>query len=174
VKRACNTQETADNEIKFSSTSKGILSVTPNTGPTSEKSNTKTQRTSTNSWPDDIYNYVNLVPSLPDSKKYEILCNHWKPGSDFSFLPHENIGRRFQLAWLSRFPWLAYSAVAKGGFCVTCILSGGENTHNASKLQRLMTSALPPSAPAVQKLCQHGEKSNVHATAVGSSPCYTV
>jgi hypothetical protein len=28
-----------------------------------------------------------------------------------------------------------------------------------------MTSALPPSASAVQKLCQHGEKSNVHATA---------
>ena len=28
-----------------------------------------------------------------------------------------------------------------------------------------MTSALPPSASAVQKLCQYGEKSNVHATA---------
>ena len=28
-----------------------------------------------------------------------------------------------------------------------------------------MTSALPPSASAVQKLCQHGEKSNVHAMA---------
>ena len=28
-----------------------------------------------------------------------------------------------------------------------------------------LTSALPPSASAVQKLCQHGEKSNVHAMA---------
>ena len=55
--------------------------------------------------------------------------------------------------------------MANGGFCVTCVLFGGENTHNASKLQRLMTSALPPSASAVQKLCQHGEKSNVHAMA---------
>jgi hypothetical protein len=165
VKRACNTQETVDSEIKCPSTSKGISSVTPNTGPTSEKSNTKTQRTSTNLWPDDIYNYVNLVSSLPVSKKYEILCNHWKPGSDFSFPPHKNIGRRFRFPWLSRFPWLAYSAVANGGFSVTCVLFGSESTHNASKLQRLMTSALPPSASAVQKLCQHGEKSNAHATA---------
>jgi hypothetical protein len=36
VKRACNTQETVDSEIKFPSTSKEISSVTPNTGPTSE------------------------------------------------------------------------------------------------------------------------------------------
>ena len=43
VKRACNTQETVDSEIKCPSTSKGISSVTPNTGPTSEKSNTKAQ-----------------------------------------------------------------------------------------------------------------------------------
>ena len=101
--------------------------------------------------------------SLPDSKKYEILCNHWKPGSDFSFPAQENIGRRFRFAWLSPFPWLAYSAVANGGFCVTCVIFGGESTHNASKLQRLMTSTLPPSSSAVQKLCQHAE--NVHATA---------
>jgi hypothetical protein len=114
------------------------------------------------------------VSSLPDSKKYEILCNHWEPGSDFSFPLHENIGRRFRLPWLSRFPWLAYSAVANGDFWVTSILFGGKNTHNASKLQRMMTSALPPSASAVQKLFQHCEKSNVHATAVGSTPCYTV
>ena len=107
--------------------------------------------------------YVILVSSLPDSKKYEIPCNHWKPGSDFSFPAQENIGRRFRFAWLSRFPWLAYSVVANGGFCVTCVIFGGESTHNASKLQRLMTSALPPSASAVQKLCQHAE--NVHATA---------
>ena len=38
VKRACNTQETVDSEIKCPSTSKGISSITPNTGPTSEKS----------------------------------------------------------------------------------------------------------------------------------------
>ena len=77
MKRACNTQETVDNEIKFPSTSKGISSVTPNTGPTSEKSNTKTQRTSANSWPDDIYNCVNLVSSLPDRAGK----NNFLPGS---------------------------------------------------------------------------------------------
>ena len=105
------------------------------------------------------------MSSLPDSKKYEVLCNHWKPGSDYSFPPDENTGRRFQSAWLTRFPWLAYSAVANGGFCVNCVLFGSENTHDASKLKRLMTSALPPSASALQKLCQHCEKSKVHEIA---------
>ena len=134
VKRACNTQETVDSEIKCPSTSKGISSsVTPNTGLTSEKSNTKTQRTSANLWPDDIYNYVNLVTSLSDSKKCEMLCNHWKPSSDFSFPPHENIGRRFRFAWLSRFLWLTNSAVANGGFCVTCVLFRGESMHASTQ-----------------------------------------
>ena len=32
-------------------------------------------------------------------------------------------------------------------------------------LKRLMTSALPPSASALQKLCQHGEKIKVHEIA---------
>ena len=54
--------------------------------------------------------------------------------------------------------------MANGGFCVPCVLFGGESTHNASKISRLMTSALHPGSSAVQKLSQHGEKSNVHAT----------
>ena len=166
-KRACETQSSIASQSDRPSTSQTFSSVTP----TTKKSDTKTQQipkekpASTNSWPDDIYNYVNLGSSLPESKKYNILCSHWKPGSDYSFPPDENTGRRFQYAWLTRFPWLAYSAVANGGFCINCVLFGGESTHNASKLQRLMTSALPPSASAVQKLCQHGEKSNVHAMA---------
>ncbi len=50
-------------------------------------------------------------------------------------------------------------------FYVPCVLFGGESMHNASKLQRLMTSALSPSVSALQKLLKHCEKSSVHATA---------
>ena len=53
----------------------------------------------------------------------------------------------------------------KRWFCINCVLFRGESTHNASKIQRLMTSALPASASALQKLCQHSEKSKVHETA---------
>lgn len=35
------------------------------------------------------------------------------------------------------FPWLTYSAVSNGAFCIYCFLFGGESTHNATKLQKL-------------------------------------
>ena len=62
-------------------------------------------------------------------------------------------------------------AAENGSFCINCVLFGGESTHNVSKLQRLMTSALRSSASDFQKLCQHSEKSNVQAMA---TPRYTI
>ena len=93
-KRACETQSSIASQSDRPSTSQTFSSVTP----TTKKSDTKTQQipkekpASTDSWPDDIYNYVNLGSSLPESKKYNILCSHWKPGSDYSFPPDENTG----------------------------------------------------------------------------------
>ena len=115
--------------------------------------------------PKDINNYINRVSTFSDAEKYELLSNAWKPVSDYTFPPDKNSGRRFQYSWLSRFPWLVYSAAANGGFCINCVLLGGESTHNASKLQRLMTLPLIPSSSATQKLIQHAQKSKVHETA---------
>ena len=84
-------------------------------------------------WPEDIHNYVNLGSSLPESKKYSL--SSLKPGSDYSFPPDENTGRRFQYECLTRFPWLAYSAAENDSFCINCVLFGGESTHNVSKLE---------------------------------------
>ena len=149
----CKTLLIPASQSNIPRTTRAIPSANPNT----KRSDCKTlcylkeKPACTDPCPDDVYNYVNLGSSLPDSEKYRILCSHWKPASNYSFPPDEKTGRRFQFAWLKRFPWLAYSAVANGGFCVNCLLFGSESTHNASKLQRLMTSALPPSASAVQK-----------------------
>ena len=113
----------------------------------------------------DIYSYVNRVSNLAGFEKFDLLSNTWKPEASYSFPCNKESKRRFQYAWLTRFPWLAHSASANGGFCVNCVLFGGETTHNASKLQRLMTAPLTPSASSVQKLTQHGQTSKVHQTA---------
>ena len=61
-KRACETQSSIASQSDRPSTSQTFSSVTP----TTKKSDTKTQQipkekpASTDSWPDDIYNYVNL------------------------------------------------------------------------------------------------------------------
>ena len=85
--------------------------------------------------------------------------------SEYTFPPDVISGRRFQYDWFTRFPWLVYSAVVNGGFCINCALFGGESTHNASKLQQLMTSGLVPKPSTVQKLNRHALNLKVHETA---------
>ena len=174
-KRVCETQTSASSHSDSPSTSQAFSF--PNVTPTTEKSDTEMPRISREKprspdiWPDDIHNFVNLGSRLPESKKYDILFCHWKPESDYYFLPDENTGRCFQYECLTQFPWLAYSAAENGSFCINCVLFGGESTHIVSKLQRLMTSALCLSASDFQKLCQHSEKSNVQAMA---TLCHTI
>ena len=105
-----------------------------------------------------IYNFVNKSSSLSNAQKYEVLTNTWKPESTYSFPPDGSSGRHFQHGWLTRFPWLAYSAAVNGGFCITCVLFGGESTHNASKLQRLMTIPFIPCTSSLSKLTKHAQK----------------
>ena len=169
-KQVCETQTSASSHSDSPSTSQAFSF--PNVTPTTEKSDTEMPRISKEKpgsldiGPDDIHNFVNLGSSFSESKKYDILFRHRKPESDYYFPPDENTGRRFQYECLTRFPWLAYFAAENSSFCINCVLLGGECTHNVSKLQRLMTSALRSSASAFQKLCQHGEKSNVQAMAI--------
>ena len=60
---------------------------------------------------------------------------------------------------VTRFSWLAYSAVDNGGFCLNCLLFGTEGVHNASRLQRLVSSPLLPSTSSSKKLTDHAMKS---------------
>lgn len=117
--------------------------------------------------PKDIYNFVHCAGNLSDAEKYDLLSSVWKPEKSYEF-PHilvNNKKRKFQQQWLNNFPWLAYSAAANGGFCINCVLFGGESTHNSCKLQRLKSSPLLPSNSTVQKLNDHVKTSKVHETA---------
>ena len=99
-KRECKTLLIPANQSNIPRTTQAIPSANPNT----ERSDSKTlcylkeKPACTDSCPDDVYNYVSLGSSLPDSEKYRILCSHWKPASNYSFPPDEKTGRRFQFA----------------------------------------------------------------------------
>lgn len=76
----------------------------------------------------DICYYADkaIRPSLTDQVKYDLLTKHFRPCSEYQFLPRQEHGkqRRFQFGWLKRFPWLVYSVEANGGFCINCMLFG--------------------------------------------------
>ena len=112
----------------------------------------------------DVGTFYRNVSSISDCKKYELLCNTWKPDPSFVF-PRSSTGRKFQYQWLETFPWLRYSAVCDGAFCINCVLFAGETTHNSSKLIHLFKLPLNDWANACQRLKDHYSKSKVHATA---------
>lgn len=64
------------------------------------------------------------VNALSNGKKYKLLTNHFQPSSNFPFpkVFSNGCNRQFQHKWLSKYPWLVYSKVLKGGFCKFCSL----------------------------------------------------
>eukprot|EP00112_Aurelia_sp_Birch-Aquarium-sp1_P017236 Seg3978.1 transcript_id=Seg3978.1/GoldUCD/mRNA.D3Y31 product="52 kDa repressor of the inhibitor of the protein kinase" protein_id=Seg3978.1/GoldUCD/D3Y31 len=115
-------------------------------------------------FPYDIGNFVNVEIPLTPLQKYDLLCKVWRPEPGYKF-PRNKTARRFQYQWLERFPWLVYSEVLDGAFCIHCLLFGGESTHNASKLQKLFKSPLVAWSSALQKFSDHAVNSQVHRTA---------
>ena len=99
-----------------------------------------------------------------DTRKYDLLCNIWKPDRFFAF-PKNASGRRFQYSWFSSFPWLVYSKFLDGAFCLYCVLFGGESTHNASKLNNLFRAPLNDWKSALRNLNSHCSRSLIHSTA---------
>ena len=85
------------------------------------------------------HHYLN-ASNLTDKEKYELLTNSSKLDCDYC-LPPNSSGHKFQVKWLTEFPWLAYSRSMDGAFCLHCVLfSSTETSHNASKLDRLYRS----------------------------------
>ena len=57
--------------------------------------------------------------------RYEVIKNVYVPSPEFKFPAHDDFGKqqRFSHAWLQdHSPWLAYSKVLNGGFCLPCVL----------------------------------------------------
>jgi len=60
---------------------------------------------------------------LSDEEKFMILKNTWTLNVEYSFstIKQGNQTRCFQIEWLRRFNWLAYSELQNGGFCKYCV-----------------------------------------------------
>ena len=106
---------------------------------------------------------LTMLEILSEQEKYHLLSNVWRPEPTYKF-PVNAKGRKFQHQWLKTFAWLTYSEILDGGFCINCLLFGGESTHNASKLQNLFKVPLKASSSSLRNLREHFEKSSVHRT----------
>ena len=55
---------------------------------------------------------------LDPNKRYLFLKNTWEPSKNY-ILPiktEDKLNRKFQIDWLSKYKWLAYSKLKDGGF----------------------------------------------------------
>ncbi len=96
------------------------------------------------------------MKNIADSAKYRLLTNHFKPGPTYSF-PRFATGRKFQHKWLHQFqPWLVYSEVAKGGFCLPCALFATAN--QGIEIGTLVSRPLINLSKALEILGKHKEK----------------
>ena len=59
-----------------------------------------------------------------DQDPLKLMKNHFPPGNKFDFpvRQHKCKTFKFKLSWLDDFPWLVYSKVKNGGYCLTCVL----------------------------------------------------
>ncbi len=115
----------------------------------------------------DIGCFFHNVGTLTDDVKFRLLTNHWKPSSSYNFPQHvyQQVKRRFNIRWLSVYPWLAYSKELDGAFCLPCVLFGKQTGHNGFKLDKLYRSPLTNWVSATTKLSEHNNKSEFHRQA---------
>ena len=73
----------------------------------------------------DIGHFVSRPDKLNRDARKHLLSNVFSPSSDYDFSKDVKPGkRRFRMAWLTenQFPWLVYSVLLKGAFCLFCVL----------------------------------------------------
>ena len=117
----------------------------------------------------DIGFYYEKSNSLSDSEKLELLERTWRPEANFSFPTTEQSGkkRKFNIIWLSKHPWLAYSKLLDGAFCKLCVLFGRPGSDKSSdRLVKLFNSPYNYWTGASHKLKMHEEKSRLHHDAL--------
>ena len=70
---------------------------------------------------------LNISPLiiLNSQVRLHLLSNVYSPPSDYDFSKEVKPGKRkFRMAWITEgnYPWLVYSALLKGAFCLFCVL----------------------------------------------------
>ena len=116
----------------------------------------------------DIGSFHDKCDQLNDAEKFDVVQNLWKPDEKFIF-PIRVIckkTRKFNLSWLSLFPWLAYSRRSDGAFCLPCVLFGRRIGKNSLKLQRLVFSPFTDWSCACKRFKEHEETSEIHKTSL--------
>ena len=73
------------------------------------------------------------------------------------------------MACLQKFPWLAYSGVLDGSFCVPCVLFGRHIGLNSTKLNKLMKSPLTGWSAAVRRFNGRQCISDIHKNCTGNN-----
>ncbi|KMQ93995.1 52 kda repressor of the inhibitor of the protein kinase-like protein [Lasius niger] len=72
----------------------------------------------------DIGLYLDSNSHADDELRLKLLREPWAPSQMYNFKKDVNIGakRAFRSEWLTTYPWLTYSAIAKGPLCRVCVL----------------------------------------------------
>lgn len=112
---------------------------------------------------EDLDDVANASVKTPDSDKYQLLKNHFKPGPNYKF-PKGIHGRTFQSRWLQVYPWLVYSKKENGGYCLPCVLFATCG-YQSSTPGILVSRPLTAFSKALELFRKHAEK-DYHKMAV--------
>ena len=108
----------------------------------------------------DIGNFLNSANKLTDFEKYELLEKVWKPEKSFLF-PVNDKKRKFNQTWLDSFPWLVYSELLDGAFCIHCFLFS-KNAMKIGKMSNLCSKPFTDWRNALKMFKQHNDNSPFH------------
>ena len=71
---------------------------------------------------DDVGTFVGCPVPVTDLEKYRLMKNHFVPECNYKFPQDPVTKQSFQHKWLmDNRPWLVYSKLKNGGFCLPCI-----------------------------------------------------
>ena len=77
----------------------------------------------------DVSTYKKFIfQSTTDAEKYEMIQNVFIPDKSFVFPTTQ---RLFLHRWFKLFPWLCYSLVEDGAYCLPCLLFAGKKNTAA-------------------------------------------
>ena len=70
----------------------------------------------------DIGRFANR--KLTDDERMKVLTETWRPDEDYKFPLLEKFKKRklyFRHQWFRDYPWLSYSSLEEGAFCIPCV-----------------------------------------------------
>ena len=105
----------------------------------------------------DIGLYFKRSKDLNDTERYQLITNCWRPDKNFEFpwSKEANGKRKFNFDWLAKHPWLVYSKLLDGCFCLPCLLFGMRVRHNSGKFTKLFLEPLTLWTCVASKLSAH-------------------